>query len=304
MTVLAHPPLDLYSLPETPEQVPESMKASLRFLDVSAKKVTVPLWSTMYLAPLCDILDPPFVLWVYGCTGCYKSTLAALAMSHFGDFDYQTLPSSASTIHSIMLALEEAKNQPVVIDDFHPSSCRKQEREQERKIDEIVRSVSSRSGSSSRMNSSGRVLPIRKVQAMCLATSESPPKGFSTLVRTFTVKMQREDTDVSRLMNARTERGLYRNAMASYVKWLQTQDHDGIREHHLGVSQRAMEEGLGRFAVPLANLETAAFYALLFASNVHAISLLSLRRILIEIHNTLEQVAAANIQYFEEVLNG
>jgi hypothetical protein len=68
------------------------MQASLRSLAVAPFGLTFALWGAMYLAPLAALQSPDFVVWLFGESGSLKSTLAALFLSHFGNFDWKTLP--------------------------------------------------------------------------------------------------------------------------------------------------------------------------------------------------------------------
>ena len=75
-----------YDLPVSPEDAIEAVRASLRFLDVARRHITIPMLAAVYLAPLQSIIRADFTLWLLARTGSFKSTLAALVMSHFGRF--------------------------------------------------------------------------------------------------------------------------------------------------------------------------------------------------------------------------
>ncbi|MEW6215853.1 MAG: hypothetical protein AB1478_11745, partial [Nitrospirota bacterium] len=80
--------LQRYSLPIRPENETEAIKASLSFLDIGKCRVTLPLFSFLYLSPLTSVLKPlpNFSGDILGETGLFKTTIAALLASHFGDF--------------------------------------------------------------------------------------------------------------------------------------------------------------------------------------------------------------------------
>ena len=114
--------LELYHLPE-PGGL-EAAQASLRFLDIGPWEITAPLIACAYLAPFADLCKIDFSLWIYGPTGSLKSTLAALALSHFGNFSRTTLPGSwfqarPTALRSCAFALKDTL---AVIDDFIPAS--------------------------------------------------------------------------------------------------------------------------------------------------------------------------------------
>ena len=64
---------------------------TLNMSGVIAEHVCIPLRGTIFLAPLREFLSatgiaPAYALFLLGGTGSRKSTAAALALSHFGNF--------------------------------------------------------------------------------------------------------------------------------------------------------------------------------------------------------------------------
>jgi hypothetical protein len=90
------PGLERYVLPVPgePEEVAEAIRLSFSFLELALSRITAPLLAAAYLAPLSEIIVPDFTIWPWGHTGSFKSTLAALILSHFGDFSETNLPLS------------------------------------------------------------------------------------------------------------------------------------------------------------------------------------------------------------------
>src|SRR4051794_30561033 len=90
------PNFESYQLPPlgSSEEVAEAISWSWRFLEVAPLRITAPLLAAAYAAPLSEIIIPDFTLWLWGGTGSYKSTIAALVLSHFGDFSETNLPLS------------------------------------------------------------------------------------------------------------------------------------------------------------------------------------------------------------------
>lgn len=116
--------LSAYALPEV--TAPEAVQTSADFLNVGALHVTAPLLLTMYLAPLCEFARgdrPAFIPFVVGSTGTRKTTVSALAMSHFGSFGNKQLTASfADTSNSIMRKGFIVKDAPLLVDDYHPTT--------------------------------------------------------------------------------------------------------------------------------------------------------------------------------------
>lgn len=84
----------------------ESIRCSLKILDLADKEITIPLLALVYLSPLRSIflksnIPLGFVTWLVGESGSQKSSISALLASHFGDFERDTLPE-ASKIRQIV----------------------------------------------------------------------------------------------------------------------------------------------------------------------------------------------------------
>ena len=71
---------------------PKPSARGWRFLLVAPSRVTAPLLAAAYAARLSEIVVPDFTIWLWGGTGSFKSTLAALILSHLGDFSETNLP--------------------------------------------------------------------------------------------------------------------------------------------------------------------------------------------------------------------
>ena len=99
----------------------EAIRQSWRFLLVAPRRITAPLLASAYAAPLSEIVVPDFTIWLWGGTGSYKSTVAALILSHYGDFSETNLPLSfESTSNALERSLFLAKDVLTVVDDWRP----------------------------------------------------------------------------------------------------------------------------------------------------------------------------------------
>ena len=211
--------LDRYRLPTQPEDPAGAMRASLRFLEVGPDTVTVPFWAAVYLAPIAEILYPAFVLWAYGISGAMKSTLAALALSHYGHFTDRDLFLWGSTRNYLEKLCFLAKDALLVIDDFCPQSDPYRSREMEQNAAHIVRAVGNRAGRG-RLAGDLSLRTVYRPRAMVLSTGELVPEGFSETARILTVEMRRGDVDLDRLTDAQAEADRYPHALAGYILWL------------------------------------------------------------------------------------
>jgi hypothetical protein len=100
--------------------VKESVRATLRLLDLGPRSITWPCLSSLFV-PLITTAD--FAIHLAGRSGTYKSELASLLQSHFGaKMDSRSLPGNcASTPGALESLAYYAKNVLMVIDDFVPT---------------------------------------------------------------------------------------------------------------------------------------------------------------------------------------
>lgn len=213
-------PLNRYRLPDTPKDVAAAIKCSLALLDIASYDVTVPLLSAVYLAPLCEILHPDFGLWLYGATGSMKSTLAALFLSHYGEFDRTNLPASwESTENALEKRLFTLKDALCVIDDFAPKSDSYAQAKMEKVAQRVVRAQGNLSGRS-RMRADTSLRPDYPPRGLIISTGEDLPPGQSILARLLTVELDKPKIDMERLTAAQGNADRLPYAMAGYLAML------------------------------------------------------------------------------------
>jgi hypothetical protein len=209
-----------YSLPPLSDDPTEAIKASLRFLELGEPAVVLTLWAAMYLAPLSEVLCPAFTLWLVGPSGTFKSTLAALALCHFGEFNVRTLPASwRDTANYLEKQMALAKDIPLVIDDWAPAQDMSRAREYEVKAEQVARAQGNRMGRGRlRADTSSRAKYIPR--GLLISTGEQLPSGQSHTARLFSVEFEFNSIDVARLTEAQQQASLYPSAMTSYIAWL------------------------------------------------------------------------------------
>jgi hypothetical protein len=209
-----------YSLPPLSEDPTEAIKASLQFLELGDPAVVLTLWAAMYLAPLSEVLCPAFTLWLVGPSGSFKSTLAALALCHFGEFNVRTLPASwRDTANYLEKQMALAKDIPLVIDDWAPAQDMTRAREYEVKAEQVARAQGNRMGRGRlRADTSSRAKYIPR--GLLISTGEQLPSGQSHTARLFAVEFEFNSVDVAKLTEAQQQASLYPLAMVSYIAWL------------------------------------------------------------------------------------
>jgi hypothetical protein len=213
-----------YNLPVDVSQGPsaeESVRTSLEFLNISNPEVTWPLWAAMYLSPLAELLEPAFTLWVLGRSGGFKSTLTALALCHFGHFTDSNMPITwEATANFLEKAMAILKDHPLVIDDYPPGANRAAAREQDAKVERIIRSQGNRSGRG-RLQSDTQFRSIYIPRGMLVTSGEQLPVGESWTARVFVCEAEENECRVELLTAAQEKSDAYRYAMAHYIVWLQ-----------------------------------------------------------------------------------
>lgn len=215
--------LERYALPVKPtksEKVKRAIRKSIEFLDIASLTLTIPLWAAMYLAPLNPFFPQDFVLWLYGRTGSKKSTLSALALSHFGKFDCKTLPEVwESTAGALEMKLFLAKDVPIVIDDFAPQTNEAKARDLESRAAEIVRTIGNRAGRSW-LDGGHKLGGGRVPRGFVISTGEQLPNGHSVLARMLTININEADVKMKELSQSQKEASFYPRAMAAYILWI------------------------------------------------------------------------------------
>jgi len=223
-----------YALPIEEIEPEEAVRATLEFLQLGPRKVTAPLWAAMFAAPLTSLRPLNAVLTVYGITQSGKSTLAHLALTHFGTGfvqgrDYHAPIDWTSTVTAIEAAMFLAKDVPLVIDDFAPQfSSLAEARAMHKKAHHVVRSVGNRSARGrSRADLSQQ--NTRFPRGLVIMTAENPLIGQSIVGRMLYVGVEPGEilpaagsTEEDKLTNlqGKAQQGLLAQAMKLYLQYL------------------------------------------------------------------------------------
>lgn len=225
-----------YALPKEECDPEEAVRATLEFLQLGPRRVTAPLWAAMYAAPLTSLRPLNAVLSVYGTTQSGKSTLAHLALTHFGTGfvqgrDYHAPIDWTSTMTAIEAAMFLAKDVPLVIDDFAPQfSSLAEARAMHKKGHHVVRSVGNRSARGrSRADLSQQ--NTRFPRGLVIMTAENPLIGQSIVGRMLYVGVEpgdilpmqgSENNGENKLtvLQGKAQQGLLGQAMKLYLQYL------------------------------------------------------------------------------------
>ncbi len=227
VTVSLADELHRYSLPQVPTDEPGSIKQSLSFLDLGSRKITLPLFAYLYLAPLTMLLSPlpNFLMFPYGETGVFKTTLAILMLAHFGNFNsIENLNNFEDTANALGRHAFTLKDTLMVVDDYHPSTQRHLAQQKEATLQRLIREFSNRT-ERARLNSDSTEKPRYSPRGMLLVTGEELLSLQGTLVRACVIEIKKGDIDKKKLGVLQAQSYLLPHAMSSFIHWLR---HTGI----------------------------------------------------------------------------
>lgn len=212
--------LKRYCIPRQPENEIEAIKTSLKCLDIAKHEITLPLWLMTYLAPLTSTLIPMFTGYLYGERDTYKTTLAVMALSHYGDFLNKVgMLNFNDTSGSILQKAFILKDVLTVIDDFHPSPNKYESDKMQALNQNIIRSVGNRTGRA-RLNSDATPQARYYPRGVVIVTAEKLPSVQSTRTRTLTIEIKRGDVTLDMLSDLQGRSALLPHAMSSFIHWL------------------------------------------------------------------------------------
>jgi hypothetical protein len=209
--------------PGTAEELAEAVRLSWEFLEVAPLKITAPLLGLAYAAPLAEIISPDFVVWLWGETGSFKSTVSALTLSHYGGFDDTRLPFSfESTSNALERSLFLAKDILTVVDDWRPGVTRGDSDDMDRKAQRLLRGVGNRQGRN-RMTSDTMLRESYPPRGAVMATAEALPEGpafQSASARALCVNIAHEQVDREKLSRIQAQKEKLPQAMAGYIRFI------------------------------------------------------------------------------------
>lgn len=220
--------LQQYCFTQKEFDIKESLQTSYAIMKLASPKIIIPLIATTYLSPLTSLLasksvNADFILWIEGKTGTRKSSLAALAQSHFGNFDRNTFPCSfRDTLNSIEKKAFITKDTLNVIDDFNPESY---SNTKQNTAEKLFAMYGDRAGRD-RMSQDGKTLRSPYVaRGQCIVTAESFPNvAESRLARCLVIDIKQNDIDLQRLSLLQNNKEKLAYSMQQYIKWIITNE--------------------------------------------------------------------------------
>ena len=250
-----------YVFPE--EDDPQKFQGLQQFLEVAPHAITYPLAAMAFLSPLCEFLTKAhcqvgFLLFLLGESQAQKSTLAALTLCFFGDFDNKTLPSSFNdTANRIERQGFDLKDVLTVIDDLYPATNRQQREKMLSTMELLARAYGDRRGRG-RLNCDGsqKAKYIHRGNAI-ISGEDIPGVAQSSQARHFFLRLKRGDVDLPRLSRLQEEKQLLAMCMRDYILWLLPQADrlsQTLAERFRAERQFFQHSGYGRVAEAAAHL--------------------------------------------------
>ena len=211
----------------------EAAKKSLRLQEIMKPEVGVTLLGTVYLAPLREFLvqtdvSPAFALFLHGESGTHKSTAAALAMAHFGNFHARNAPASFNdTPNQIRGKAFLVKDMPLLVDDYHPVTSVQEKRQMAATAQTLSRAFGD-NADRGRLNADSTIKSSKPPRSVAIITGEDLPAiGASGLARFYIVDIDSKDDvplgpDLTELQED-ARKGMLQRAMRGYILWLSKQ---------------------------------------------------------------------------------
>jgi len=226
--------LNDYALPTTPDVAiaAESIRTSLKLISVAPLRITYALLAAIYLAPLGEVVQIAFSVFIEGHTGTRKTELAAICQGHYGEnFHGKNLPGNwASTANSIEKLTFLIKDAICIIDDFFPGNTQSEVNKINAIADRVLRAQGNLAGRK-RMKSDTSFRETYHPRGLIISTGEDVPKGQSLRGRMLILELGRNDVNLSILTELQTHlsQGWLAAAMRLYVQWLAPKI-DGLKE--------------------------------------------------------------------------
>lgn len=224
--------LNSYSLDANCDASESELDAATMFPLLADRRITVPLISFVFLAPLRDALarcgfPPAFAMYLVGSSGTRKSTLAALALSYFGQFNSMTLPASFNdTANYVRKKAFMLKDMLLAVDDYHPESSLQERKKMESTAQALSRAFGD-GAERGRMNADRSLQESMPPRALALISGEDVPNiGESGTARYYIIHMNKNDIPASEeltYMQDQAAAGTFARLMHKYIEWLAPQ---------------------------------------------------------------------------------
>ena len=200
-----------------------ALKRCLSFIDVADYKITIPILCTIFLAPLISLLaeqdiNVDYILFIQGKSGTRKSSLSAVALSFFGNFNRDTFPCSfRDTLNSIEKIAFILKDTVIVIDDFNPENIGTSK---QALMERLFATFGDRVGRR-RMTKDADIKEPYKSRGLCIVTGEMLPEvPQSRIARALTINIQNDSINLNKLTELQKNKEELAYSMMLYIRWV------------------------------------------------------------------------------------
>ena len=205
---------------------------SLQLQTIVKPEIGIALLGTTYLAPLREFMaqsdiTPAFCLFLYGESGTHKTTAAALAMAHYGNFHAKNPPASFNdTANQIRKKAFLIKDAPILVDDYHPTTSQQEKRQMAATAQALSRAFGDGSDRG-RLNADTTIRTVTPPRSVGIITGEDLPAiGASGLARFFVLDIDKDDIPITAELTSLQEAaraGYLQKSMRGYITWLSKQ---------------------------------------------------------------------------------
>lgn len=213
--------LNQYKLPVHPMPLSVVSKTALSFLSIADEKISYPLFATVMLAPLGELMRQngtpiDFTPFLAGKSQSGKSSLASACLAFFGDFDKTKFPANftdtANSLEAKLVALQDVLS---VVDDYFPTS-----QDQQGEMKAVLRKLVRATSDGNLRSRYGK--PTGVSRAFMLCTGETRPDlAPSDLNRLVFIDIDRTDIDYAgAFRNLFVKREDLRHFMTHYLQWI------------------------------------------------------------------------------------
>jgi hypothetical protein len=220
--------LSRYKLPKNVEDKKKAIQTAVSLLEIGSSEIMYPLVAIAFLSPLMEVMrqagiEPGLLMYLWGKSGCLKSTLIALILCLFGTFEPKGLPASfRDTPKSIEELAFVTKDSLLPVDDLYPAQDPRDRQKMIGVLEYLMRNQGDRQGRG-RLDSNSSLKDVHPPRGLAVASGEMQPLSGSSLARAFTLQINKSSIDLEKLTKAQAEKDQLSQVMVCYLEWLSHQ---------------------------------------------------------------------------------
>lgn len=246
---LIHNNIKKFVLNTTDANEVEVFKFFMKLLKVANPEITYPLISHLIVGLLFQLFEESnheidFILMLSGHTGSLKTTLAYLTCNIFNKGGKFKHGSFSDTVNDMEMFVNEMRSCVSILDDIHPSTDPKENRNLEFKAQRIIRNVGDGNGKG-RLGRDLKRQAKYNPQGAVLFTGEDVLSGASTLARMYTVNMTRNEINFKWLDYIQKDERIISTFVYNFLEWIAHKYNDVVDficERYFGIKKEIFQE--------------------------------------------------------------